>query len=87
MESSFTLTIHLTSAESLKKKKQGKALHARAMKEYGKVESQPHEFFTSALNEIAGPASRPGRFTPGETSPGIIDKDAGWTPGAASTFW
>jgi hypothetical protein len=40
------------------------------MRTYGGVDAQIHVFLTSALVRGEWPASRPGRFTPGERVPG-----------------
>jgi hypothetical protein len=54
------------------------------MKAYGEVNVEIHIFLTSALNEDEWPASRPGRFTPGETDPdthgigGGVDPEPVW---------
>jgi hypothetical protein len=40
------------------------------MKTYGRVEVQFHTVLTSAVDGGEWSASRPGRFTPGESAPG-----------------
>jgi hypothetical protein len=53
------------------------------MKAYGGVDVYIHIFLTSALAEGECSVSRPGRFTPGERSPGT-DWIGGWVdPGTS----
>jgi hypothetical protein len=45
------------------------------MKMYREVDVQTHAFLTSALVGESS-ASRPGRFTPGKSAPGLVDPRA-----------
>jgi hypothetical protein len=47
------------------------------MKAYGGVDIYIHIFLISALDGDEWSTSRPGRFTPGERAPGLVDLRAG----------
>jgi hypothetical protein len=57
------------------------------MKSYDGVDVQIHIFLTSALAGVEWSASRPGRFTPGETASVPIGEDVGWISGPVWTIW
>jgi hypothetical protein len=59
------------------------------MKACGGVDVQIHTLLTSALVGGECSASRPGRFTPGESPPPSvpIGQEAGWVPQPVWTTW
>jgi hypothetical protein len=70
---SFILRIIFVEVKGVEVKDIGKVAPVltkqHAMKTYGGVEVELHAFLTSALDVGKWVASRPGRFTPGETAP------------------
>jgi hypothetical protein len=58
-----------------------------AIETYGRVDVYIHIFLTSALIGCEWSASRPGRFTTGESALGNIVLKAGWAPEWVWTKW